>query len=155
MSTYKVFNAAGKIVEYGYYDAGRGYLDIHPEGITDGDTRVSDITGTSVAVYSPYTSPNNTSAPQVMVGDPIEQGLYITVESNEVDGVVLKAQNGLGISFSYMSGYPSLSGSTGTIYDPSGGSDFSGVLVPNDTFSLVSAWTNTDVDLSGGGYQVI
>ncbi|ATE85543.1 putative tail fiber protein [Salmonella phage St161] len=155
MSTYKVFNAAGRIIEYGYYDAGRGYLDIHPDGITDGDTRVSDITGTSVAVYAPYTSPNNTATPQVLVGDPIEQGLYLTVESNEVDGVVLKAQNGLGISFSYMSGYPSLSGSTGTIYDPSGGSDFSGVLVPNDTFSLVSTWTNTDVDLSGGGYQVI
>ncbi|UNY50424.1 tail fiber protein [Salmonella phage PhiSEP1] len=155
MSTYKVFNAAGKIVEYGYYDAGRGYLDIHPDGITDGDTRVSDITGTSVAVYAPYTSPNNTSTPQVMVGDPIEQGLYITVESNEVDGVVLKAPNGMGISFSYMSGYPSLSGNIGTIYDPTGGSDFSGVLVPNDTFSLVSAWTNTDVDLSGGGYQVV
>ncbi|EEN5580942.1 hypothetical protein X025_21690 [Salmonella enterica subsp. enterica serovar Enteritidis] len=155
MTTYKVFNAAGKIVEYGYYDAGRGYLDIRPEDITDGDTRVSDITGTSVAVYAPYTSPNNTSTPQVMVGDPIEQGLYITVESNEVDGVVLKAPNGLGISFSYMSGYPSLSGNIGTIYDPTGGSDFSGVLAPNDTFSLVSAWTNTDVDLSGGGYQVV
>lgn len=93
MTTYKVFNASGTVVEYGYYDAGRGYLDIKPEDVTDGDTRVQEITGTSVEIYAPFTSPNNTSAPQLRIGDPIDQGLYITVASNEVDGVVLKAQN--------------------------------------------------------------
>lgn len=93
MTTYKVFNSSGTVVEYGYYDAGRGYLDIKPEDVTDGDTRVQEITGTSVEIYAPFTSPNNTSAPQLRIGDPIDQGLYITVASNEVDGVVLKAQN--------------------------------------------------------------
>lgn len=95
MTTYKVFNASGTVVEYGYYDAGRGYLDIKPEDVTDGDTRVQEITGTSVEIYAPFTSPNNTSTPQLRIGDPIAQGLYITVASNEVDGVVLKAQNDL------------------------------------------------------------
>lgn len=95
MTTYKVFNASGTVVEYGYYDAGRGYLDIKPEDVTDGDTRVQEITGTSVEIYAPFTSPNNTSTPQLRIGDPIDQGLYITVASNEVDGVVLKAQNDL------------------------------------------------------------
>lgn len=95
MTTYKVFNASGTVVEYGYYDAGRGYLDIKPEDVTDGDTRVQEITGTSVEIYAPFTSPNNTSTPQLRIGDPIDQGLYITVSSNEVDGVVLKAQNDL------------------------------------------------------------
>ena len=95
MTTYKVFNSSGTVVEYGYYDAGRGYLDIKPEDVTDGDTRVQEITGTSVEIYAPFTSPNNTSAPQLRIGDPINQGLYLTVASNEVDGVVLKAQNDL------------------------------------------------------------
>lgn len=93
MTTYKVFNSSGTVVEYGYYDAGRGYLDIKPEDVTDGDTRVQEITGTSVEIYAPFTSPNNTNTPQLRIGDPIDQGLYITVASNEVDGVVLKAQN--------------------------------------------------------------
>lgn len=95
MTTYKVFNAAGTVVEYGYYDAGRGYLNIPASGVTDGDTKAQEITGTSVAVYAPFTSPNNTSTPQLQIGDPITQGLYITVESNEIDGIVLKAQNDL------------------------------------------------------------
>lgn len=95
MTTYKVFNASGTVVEYGYYDAGRGYLDIKPEDVTDGDTRVQEITGTSVEIYAPFTSPNNTNTPQLRIGDPIDQGLYLTVASNEVDGVVLKAQNDL------------------------------------------------------------
>lgn len=95
MNTYKVFNASGTVIEYGYYDAGRGYLDVKQEDVTDGDTRVQEITGTSVEIYAPFTSPNNTSTPQLRIGDPIDQGLYITVASNEVDGVVLKAQNDL------------------------------------------------------------
>ena len=95
MTTYKVFNSAGTVVEYGYYDAGRGYLSIPASGVTDGDTKVQEITGTSVAAYAPFTSPNNTTTPQLLIGDPITQGLYITVESNEIDGIVLKAQNDL------------------------------------------------------------
>lgn len=113
MTTYKLFNSAGTVVEYGYYDAGRGYLSIPASGVTDGDTKVQEITGTSVAVYAPFTSPNNTSTPQLQIGDPIAQGLYITVESNEIDGIVLKAQNDVQVD---VEGFTiSLSGSTGTL----------------------------------------
>ena len=119
MTTYKVFNAAGTVVEYGYYDAGRGYLDFKPEDVTDGDTRVQEITGTSVEIYAPFTSPNNTSTPQLRIGDPIDQGLYITVASNEVDGVVLKAQNDVQVNVGLFT--IQRSGSTGIVTGPDAG----------------------------------
>ena len=119
MTTYKVFNAAGTVVEYGYYDAGRGYLDIKPEDVTDGDTRVQEITGTSVEIYAPFTSPNNTSTPQLRIGDHIDQGLYITVASNEVDGVVLKAQNDVQVNAGLFT--IQRSGSTGIVTGPDAG----------------------------------
>lgn len=125
MTTYKVFDDAGRIIEYGYYDAGRGYLDVKAEDITDGDTKVRDITGTSVAVYAPYTSPNNTNAPQLMVGSPITQGLYITVASNEVDGVVLKAPNDLASPVTRELSIAKLEGTTGIVTDPTGDAGFS------------------------------
>lgn len=121
MTTYKVFNASGTVVEYGYYDAGRGYLDIKPEDVTDGDTRVQEITGTSVEIYAPFTSPNNTNTPQLRIGDPIDQGLYLTVASNEVDGVVLKAQNDLQVD---VQGFTvQRIGSTGQVIGTDGGFD--------------------------------
>lgn len=119
MTTYKVFNASGTVVEYGYYDAGRGYLDIKPEDVTDGDTRVQEITGTSVEIYAPFTSPNNTNAPQLRIGDPIDHGLYITVASNEVDGVVLKAQNDVQVNAGLFT--IQRSGSTGIVTGPDAG----------------------------------
>lgn len=156
MTTYKVFNAAGNVIEYAYYDAGRGPLQINAADITDGDTRVQEITGTSVAVYAPYTSPNNTATPQLLVGDPINQGLYVTFTSNEIDGIVLKAQNGLRINPSEY-GEVGLSGTTGILRDLTGDSDFSEVLNVGDavvfnlilvsgTANLSSLYTVTYVD---------
>lgn len=97
MQTYKVFNASGALIEYAYYDAGRGYLHIEEDGVTEADTRISEITGSSVAVYSPYTSPNNTNAPQLHIGDPIDQKLYVTFKNADVDGAVLPAPNDIAI----------------------------------------------------------
>ena len=138
MTTYKVFDNAGRIIEYGYYDAGRGYLDVKAEDITDGDTKVQEITGTSVAVYAPYTSPNNTSSPQLLVGDTISQGLYITIASNEVDGVVLKAPNDLANNVGNSS-RARLVGATGTVTDPTGDSAFNTYISPGDqaTFTWI------------------
>ncbi len=144
MTTYKVFNSAGTVVEYAYYDAGRGPLQIAASGITDGDTRVEEITGTSVAVYAPYTSPNNTNTPQLLIGDPIEQGLYITLTSNEVDGAVLKAQNDLAPNVGSQS-RARLQGTTGTITDPTGDSNFSNYIVVGD--SATFTWIRPE----GGG----
>lgn len=152
MTTYKVFNDAGVVVEYGYYDAGRGYLDIKAEDITDGDTKVQEITGTSVAVYAPFTSPNNTNTPQLLVGDPINQNLYITIASNEVDGAVLKAQNDIRVNPSD-TGEISLQGATGVVRDNTGDSAFSEILSVGDiaVFNLILV---KDVANVSGSYTV-
>lgn len=152
MTTYKVFNDAGVVVEYGYYDAGRGYLDIKAEDITDGDTKVQEITGTSVAVYAPFTSPNNTNTPQLLVGEPISQNLYITIASNEVDGAVLKAQNGIRVNPSD-TGEISLQGTTGIVRDNTGDSAFSEILSVGDiaVFNLILV---KDVANVSGSYAV-
>lgn len=152
MTTYKVFNSAGVVVEYAYYDAGRGPLKIDASGITDGDTRVEEITGTSVAVYAPYTSPNNTDTPQLLIGDPIQQGLYVTLTSNDVDGAVLKAQNGIRTNPGE-SGYISLSGTTGIIRDSTGDSAFDEILSVGDAvvFNVIQV---KDVARVDGVYTV-
>lgn len=153
MTTYKVFNTAGRVIEYGYYDAGRGYLDIKAEDITDGDTKVQEITGTSVAVYAPFTSPNNTNAPQLLVGDPINQGLFITIASNEVDGAVLKAPNDLANNVG-SSARARLVGTAGTITDPTGDSAFNTYIVPGDqaTFTWIRPEGGGNLD---GVYSVL
>lgn len=153
MTTYKVFDNAGRIIEYDYYDAGRGYLDVKAEDITDGDTKVQEITGTSVAVYAPYTSPNNTSSPQLLVGDTISQGLYITIASNEVDGVVLKAPNDLANNAGRTS-RARLVGTTGIVMDPTGDSAFNTYISPGDqaTFTWIRPEGGGNLD---GVYTVL
>lgn len=153
MTTYKVFDNAGRIIEYGYYDAGRGYLDVKAEDITDGDTKIQEITGTSVAVYAPYTSPNNTSSPQLLVGEPIRQGLYITIASNEVDGAVLKAPNDLANNVGNSS-RARLVGATGTVTDPTGDSAFNTYISPGDqaTFTWIRPEGGGNLD---GVYTVL
>lgn len=121
MQTYKVFNAAGALIEYAYYDAGRGYLHIEADGVTEADTRISEITGSSVTVYSPYTSPNNTSTPQLHIGDPIDQKLYITFKNADVDGAVLPAPNDIEID---VQGYTvRRQGTTGVVVGDDAGFD--------------------------------
>lgn len=153
MTTYKVFDNAGRIIEYGYYDAGRGYLDVKAEDITDGDTKVQEITGTSVAVYAPYTSPNNTSSPQLLVGDTIRQGLYVTIASNEVDGVVLKAPNDLANNVGNSS-RARLVGATGSVTDPTGDSAFNTYISPGGqaTFTWIRPEGGGNLD---GVYTVL
>lgn len=148
MTTYKVFNAAGNVIEYAYYDAGRGPLQINAADITDGDTRVQEITGTSVAVYAPYTSPNNTATPQLLVGDQINQGLYVTFTSNEIDGIVLKAQNGIRVNPSEV-GEVSLSGTTGILRDITGDSEFDELVSVGDTVVFTLILIQNLANLSG------
>lgn len=148
MTTYKVFNAAGNVIEYAYYDAGRGTLQINADGITDGDTKVQEITGTSVAVYAPYTSPNNTATPQLLVGDPINEGLYVTFTSNEIDGIVLKAQNGIRVNPSEV-GEVSLSGTTGILRDITGDSEFDELVSVGDTVVFTLILIQNLANLSG------
>ncbi|ECS0213211.1 hypothetical protein F2T63_11130 [Salmonella enterica] len=152
MTTYKIFNDTGRIIEYGYYDAGRGHLDIKAEDVTDGDTRVQDIDGSSVAIYAPYTSPNNTSTPQLQIGEVIGQQLYTTIESNEIDGITLRAPNDLGVTFSGETAVVTLSGTTGRITETAGGVDFTEDFAIGDIANL-NAWTTNTVNI-GDHYTV-
>lgn len=148
MTNYRVYNNAGTVIEYGFYDVGRDYLDTPASGITDGDTLLSDITGSSAAVYAPFTSPNSGHAPQTLVGNAITENLYITSASNEIDGATLKAPNDL-VSSVGATTSAFLSGSIGTLTEASGDAEFSEFLRPGD----VAKFTNVSVDLPGPNTQ--
>lgn len=148
MTTYKKYNGAGSVIEYGYYDVGRGWLDTPVDGVTDGDTRLSEITGSSASVYSPFTSPNSGHSPQLQIGEPINEGLYITVSSNEVDGAELKASNELQANVGDIAKVSRV-GSIGTIYDPTGDSGFSDYISVGDLASLKNIRVDGVADLSG------
>lgn len=130
MTVWKAYNAAGNIVEYGYYEVARGPVDHPANQITDGDTLMSEITGSSAAVFEPYTSPNN-SAPSLLIGDSITENLYITTSSNEIDGITLNAQNDFRTNPGE-SATVSLSGSIGTITDPTGDAEFDSFVSVGD-----------------------
>lgn len=140
MQSYIIYNDAGKAVEYGYYDVCRGYVSTPADGITDGDTKIKDISGSSAAVYAPYTSPNSGS-PQTLVGDAITEPLFITVSSNEIDGPTLKAPNDLQSYVSPIS-TAQLSGTTGKITDATGNSEFSAFLAVGDVARLSNIVVN-------------
>lgn len=154
MTSYQLHNSAGRVIEYGYYDVGRGPLATPASGITDGDTLLSEITGSSAAVYAPYTSPNSGDAPQTLVGDPITEPLFITYASNEIDGATLKAPNDINANLNNVAATARRNGSTGTITDPSGDAAFDDFIEVGDmaTFTHIIAdpdISSTDYDLSG------
>lgn len=146
MTVYRKYDANGNVIEFGYYDVGRGPLDTPASGITDGDTRLSEITGSSAAVYGPFTSPNS-GAPQVMVGDTITEGLYITATSNEVDGAELKAANDLTANIGDVATVSRV-GNVATIVDPTGDSRFNDYMKVGDAIELIDIKTSAYV-LSG------
>jgi len=155
MTVYRLYNTGGQVIEYGYYDVGRDYLDTPASGITDGDTLLANITGSSAAVYAPFTSPNSGDAPQTLVGQPIDQGLFITASANEVDGQTLKAQNDLQVN---VQGFRiQRIGSTGQITDPAGSSGFDNVLKIGDIAffdGVMAGVTGGDVNTTGN-YPVL
>lgn len=153
MQTYKAFDNIGNLLEYSYYDAGRGHLHIEADGVTEGDTLISDITGSSVAVYAPYTSPNNTTSPQLQIGDVIDQKLYVTYSNDDVDGIVLKAPNDIGANPS-ADGTAKRISNTGYIYDPSGDSAFSEFLSVGDV-AVLSNFDVADVTNLNGSFEVL
>lgn len=146
MTVYRKYDTNGNVIEFGFYDVGRGPLDTPASGITDGDTRLSEITGSSAAVYGPFTSPNS-GAPQVMVGGPITEGLYVTATSNEVDGAELKAANDLTANIGDVATVSRV-GNVATIVDPTGDSRFNDYMKVGDAIELIDIKTASYV-LSG------
>lgn len=146
MTVYRKYDTNGNVIEFGYYDVGRGPLDTPASGITDGDTRLSEITGSSAAVYGPFTSPNS-GVPQTMVGNPITEGLYVTASSNEVDGAELKAANDLTANIGDVATVSRV-GNVATIVDPTGDSRFNDYMKVGDAIELIDIKTSSYV-LSG------
>ena len=154
MTTYRKYSASGSVIEYGFYDVGRGYLDTPADGVTDGDSLLRDISGSSAAVYGPYTSPNS-GTPQLQIGDVITEPLFITVSSNEVDGQTLKAPNDLQTNVGDVATC-SISGVNGTITDPTGDAAFDEFIRVGDTVKFnhiigdpTPGVSGQDADLSG------
>lgn len=148
MTVYRLYNSAGTVIEYGYYNVGRGPLYTPASGITDGDTLLSEITGSSAAIYAPYTNPNN-GTPTLLIGDPITEGVYITSASNEIDGQTLKAQNDLVTKVGGTT-TASLSGVLGTLSDATA-PEFSEFLKVGD----VAKFTKVYVDRSGSPHAIL
>lgn len=147
MTTYKVYNGAGRTIEYGYYCVGRGLLDIKASDVTDGDTILQNIPGSSAYIYGPDNSPNS-GTPQLAIGAPIDQGLYITVESNEIDGQTLKAPNDLA-SVLGVGSVAEYSGGVGTLTDATGGAAFNEYLEVGDSVVFKNTVVDGVADLSG------
>jgi hypothetical protein len=76
--------------EYSYMCIGRGWYDI--DDVKDGETLLSDITGTKAEFYNPFTSPNSGS-PFLTIGGAIGENINLVKKSNNVDGEVLQARN--------------------------------------------------------------
>lgn len=89
---YKIF-INNEEVEYSYMCIGRGEYDVPTLGVRDDTTRAIDIAGTSVEVYSPFTSPNSGDAPQLRIGTAINTPVLNVIRSNSVNGQVLRAPN--------------------------------------------------------------
>lgn len=76
--------------EYSYMCIGRGWYDI--DDVKDGETLLSDITGTKAEFYNPFTSPNS-GGPFLTIGGAISETVKTVKKSNNVDGEVLQARN--------------------------------------------------------------
>lgn len=76
--------------EYSYMCIGRGWYYI--DDVKDGDTLLSDITGSKAEFYNPFTSPNSGS-PFLTIGGAISENINLVRKSNNVDGAVLQAHN--------------------------------------------------------------
>jgi hypothetical protein len=95
---YKIFLSDNSTeVELSYMCIGRGHYDI--ELIRDGDTLVSEIDGSTVEIYKPFTSPNNTATPQLRIGNEITDALVSVEQVSAVNGQTLIPPGGDGYTF--------------------------------------------------------
>ena len=76
--------------EYSYMCIGRGWYAVND--VKDGETLLSEITGTKAEFFNPFTSPNSGS-PFLTIGGAISEPVLTVKKSNNVDGAVLQAHN--------------------------------------------------------------
>lgn len=72
---------------YGYYCVARNKVSI--DDVRDGDALMSDTLGASAGIYYPGNSPNN-SAPDIQIGDAINQEVVGVYQSNDAIGQSIK-----------------------------------------------------------------
>lgn len=87
---YRIFDGTGTEIEYCYMCIGRGEFTI--AAVRDDLTPIDEITGSSVEVYPPLTSPNS-GAPQLRIGAAINEPLRTVRPLNSINGQSLIAPN--------------------------------------------------------------
>jgi hypothetical protein len=85
-------------IEYAYMCIGRGDYEINPDKIYDDKTAITQIAGTSVEIYGPYTSPNSGDIPSLTVGSPIGRDVKSVIKSNSVNGQTLRPPNSANVT---------------------------------------------------------
>lgn len=137
----------GTEIEYIYGQISEGNVLV--ENIRDGDTLLSKIQGAGAAVYGPGTNPLS-GAPYQNVGPIPTESLYTVVQSNEVDGVVLKAPNAGGLGEASLTitataaGVVTVTGST---------VDFTTFLAVDGPVTFADFFTYREVEDGGGSLQ--
>ena len=81
-------------VEYSYLCIGRGKYEIPSDEVKDDKTRLTQLAGSSVEIYDPYTSPRTPATPaHTTVGTAITQPLMSAQRSSAVEGQQMRAPN--------------------------------------------------------------
>ena len=135
MQTYKRYDENHKEFEFGYYYIARGPVETPESGITDGDTLLNTVSGSSANIYDPFTSPNN-SAPRHIVGSLIDEPLFVGVRSNSVDGIELKAPNEYELKLTDVTITCQLVGTVGSLLDATGEMEFDDLFTVGQSVSL-------------------
>lgn len=104
-------------VEHAFMCATRGFCHIDPDEVRDDKTKISQIIGSSVEFYAPFTSPNSGHAPQLRIGSPINMPIDTVTKSNSVNGQVARAPNDLNYNGdnNLVFAYPNVINSTGDV----------------------------------------
>ncbi|AHG63197.1 host specificity factor TipJ family phage tail protein [Advenella mimigardefordensis] len=90
--------------EIGLYCVGRGYYEI--QDVKEGDTLLSDITGSSAKFYDPFGAPMENSAPSMTVGDASwSEPVLQARRCEQFESIVLKAPNQVQLPNAVRSGY--------------------------------------------------
>lgn len=153
MQSYNIYDELShKQFQYGYYYVSRGEVDTPESGVLDGDTLYSTVSGSSAAFYKPFTTPNN-GLPYLQIGDPIDEPLFITIRSNSVDGLELRAPNEYDLNLIDATVTCQLNGSVGALVEATGSMKFDDLFTVGQSVKLTSVKSGTAV--LDGTYEVL
>lgn len=80
-------------VELCYMCVGRGEYEADEQKIYDETTLFNEVSGASLELYAPYTSPNSGHVPQLRIGDPINLPVETVYKLSSVNGQTLRSPN--------------------------------------------------------------